>query len=159
MAAFLITKASVFILANMLQNLPATLDLVAIPFLPLLGFLDTKLTWFASSFFFSTLCLCWLPPKQLFSQNRYHSGISPGSLFRFPLSYSFLEREVLSYPHRMEPALPPRGFRCPAKDHLSLMQQLPIGISGSPAASEEPTRWKQQVKGSENYINTGTRSH
>ena len=104
------------------------------------------------------LCPCWLPPKQPCSPKqifiRHCTGFSSGT--RLP---SFLEREALSVLTGWSLHLPPRGFRGPSQDRLSLLQQLPTGASGRPAASEEPARWEQQVKGSENYINTGTRSH
>lgn len=115
MAAFLITKASVFILANMLQNLPATLDLVAIPFLPLpwLPWHQTHLVCLFLLLFYSVSADCLQSsyfPKIDITQV-FHQVLSSG----FPLSYSFLEREVLSTLTGWSLHLPPRGFRCPAK--------------------------------------------
>lgn len=165
MAAFLITKASVSISASTLQNCLRRGPVLTHHSCQSLGFLDTDPL--ASSTPSSPgrllpstflLCPCWLPPKQPCSPKqiflRHCTGFSSGT--RLP---SFLEREALSVLTGWSLHLPPRGFRGPSQDRLSLLQQLPTGASGRPAASEEPARWEQQVKGSENYINTGTRSH
>ena len=79
-----------------------------------LGFLDTKLTWFASSFFFSTLSLLTASKAAIFPKIdiRYFTRFS---LQAPPLPSSFLEREVLSTLTGWSLHLPPRGFRCPAR--------------------------------------------
>lgn len=104
MAAFLITKASVFISANMLQKLPASLDLVDIPFLPFpwLPWHQTHLVCLFLLLFCSVHADCL--QSSYFPQNGYSSGISPGSVFRQPSPF-FPPREGSALcPHRLEPA-------------------------------------------------------
>ena len=158
MAAFLITKASAFISANMLQKLPATRARADTPFLPFpwLPRQQTHLVCLFLLLFYSVQADCL--QSSHFPENRYSSGISPGSLFRHPSSFFPGEGSALC-PHRLEPAPATPRLQRASRVHLSLLLQLPTGAGGRPAASEEPARREQQVKGSENCINTGTRSH
>ena len=129
MAAFLITKASAFISANMLQKLPATRARADTPFLPFpwLPRQQTHLVCLFLLLFYSVQADCL--QSSHFPQNRYSSGISPGSLFRHPSSFFPGEGSAVC-PHRLEPA--------PATPRL---QRAQPGPPFTPAAVTYRGRW------------------
>ena len=69
-----------------------------------LGILDTKLTWFASSFFFSTLSLLTASKAAIFPKidiiQVFHQVLSSGT----PSSLFFSREGSALYPHRLKPS-------------------------------------------------------
>lgn len=161
MAGFLITKASIVISPSMFTNslqlwTLLTSLLLAIPLASLT--LNNPGLPPPSSF---PLSLGWLLVKvDIFQKIGKNADTSPGSLLRLLFFFYYFPHHTSALcPHRLSLHLPPTAPGSPSRKSPFPMQQLPVGISGSPTTLGEPTKLRQKCKGSENHIVIGTISH
>lgn len=115
-----------------------------------LGFLDTKLTWFASSFSLSTLSMLTASKAAVFPKidipQAFHQVLSSGT----PLPSSFLEKEAVSALTGWSLHLPPRGFRGPSQEttfhSCSSFLQGPVGAQQHQRSQRDGNSKSQALK-------------